>query len=271
MQNTLNDLIQSLEYGTRLHISVVFLGSNGNEMTHLPSSQTIHDAPVCNAAKSTADGFAACFRCRNIVLKSLIKRKTPLAGFCAKGVYEYCRPVLRKNTVVAVIFIGNILTEQVRQNDRLRANVDPALLATMQTGFSPEDCRRTADILESYILFLLDTYGNSAPADFDPKLENMKSYIEENMLYDFSMSDLAAVFNYNEKYLGRFFKAQTGYTVREYCNFLKIQQAKELLVRTKQSVSDIAVRVGYNNITYFNRIFKKITGCSPKEYRKMSL
>lgn len=270
MYNTLSDLIHALELGTKLHISVVFLGNTGNEKTHLPTNQTIHDAPICNAAKSTVEGFSACFRCRNIVLKALLKRRKPLAGLCTNGVFEYCHPVLRKGSVAAVIFVGNILTENLRQADRLRTHANPDLINTMQTGFSTEDCRRTADLLESYIHFLLDTYGNSAPTDFDPILENMKSYIKENMPYDISLSDLAGVFNYNEKYIGRLFKSKTGYTVREYCNLLRIEQAKELLARTRQSVSDIAYRVGYNNITYFNRIFKEITGYTPKEYRKLS-
>ena len=267
MQNTLSDLIQALEFGTKLHISVVFLNNNGNEKTRLSRSQTIHAAPVCDAAKSADDGLITCFRCRNIVLKALIKRKTPLWGLCPKGVYEYCRPVLQKDMVVAVIFVGNILTDSPKQAARLRTHLGPELSGTMQTDFSREDCERTADILESYILYLLDTNGDHA-AGFDPILENMKSYIEENMMYDFSMSDLSEVFNYNEKYLGRFFKNRTGYTVKEYCNQQKIERAKELLRRTKQSVSDIAGRVGYNHVSYFNRNFKKIVGCSPREYRE---
>ena len=126
---------------------------------------------------------------------------------------------------------------------------------------------RTAEILASYILFLLEMYGDSTQQSSDILLENIKNYIEENLLYDFSMADLAAMFNYNEKYLGRLFKSKTGNTVAEYCNIRKIEKAKGLLKKSRLSIADIASQSGYNNVTYFNRIFKKITGRTPEEYR----
>ena len=65
MQDTLHDLICALEYGTKLHITVVFLEHYGNEKTRLPREHKIHDAPVCNAAKETPEGLSACLRCRS--------------------------------------------------------------------------------------------------------------------------------------------------------------------------------------------------------------
>ena len=82
------------------------------------------------------------------------------------------------------------------------------------------------------------------------------------------MTSLAATFNYNEKYLGRLFKAKTGQTISEYCNSRKIGNAKQLLKHSRLSISDIAAQTGFNNVTYFNRTFKKITGKSPQEYRR---
>jgi len=266
----LSKLISALEFGTNLHISVVFLDSNGNKQTQLKFTQKIHSSPVCDAAKVTPQGLAACMRCRNVVLKWARKRKQSFEGYCTKGVYEYCRPVVRNDETVAVVFVGNILTNDEHQYARLRSNFDPALLNTMQSGFLSADCAGIADLVESYVLFLLETYGNTADKSFDPLLENIKGYVEENLRYDFSMEDLATAFNYDEKYLGRLFKAKTGYTVREYCNSIRIEQAKRLLTETKISIADIAGRTGYNNVTYFNRIFKRMTECSPREYRKLA-
>lgn len=263
--NDLTSLITSLEHGTKLHISVVFLKDFGNRKLSCPKSQKIHYCPVCNYVKE--QDFAGCFRCRNTVLKMLVKRKKSFAGYCSKGVYEYCRPVVRSNSVAALIFVGNILTDDPAQRERLCANVQAALLATMETNFSPEDCHRTADILESYIHYLMDRYGETTQESADVLIENIKNYIDENLLHDFSMADLSAVFNYNEKYLGRLFRQRTGMTVKEYCNRAKIEQAKLLLMGSCMSIANIATHVGYNNVTYFNRIFKRITGQSPLEYR----
>jgi len=263
----LTALIHSLEYGTKLHISIVFLGHYGNKETQLPPEQRIHTCPVCDTAKKTPEGFAACFRCRNTVLKWCIRHKRSFGGYCVKGVYEYCHPVVRGTEVPAVIFIGNILTGNPQQQHTLNKYVDQNLLQTMQADFTRQDCARTAGVLESYILFLLDRYGNTMEASTDALMENIKHYITENMLFEFSMADLSAVFNYNEKYLCRLFKEKNGRSIKEYCNTSKVEKAKNLIKSSNLRISEVATQSGFNNVTYFNRIFKKLTGLSPQEYR----
>ena len=264
---TLTDMISALEYGTKLHISVLFLSKCGNERTNRPFSQKVHQCPVCDMAKSTQEGYAACFRCRNTVVRMAKQRKKSFAGLCIKGVYEYCRPVVRSGETLAIVFVGNILMDNVHQRLRLRRYVKSSLLKTMQTDFTEKDCARIADLLESYIHYLLDKYGETTNNSADFLIENIKSYLEENLLFDVSMVNLAATFNYNEKYLGRLFKSKTGQTIREYCNSRKVENAKQLLKHSRLNISDIAVQTGFNNVTYFNRIFKKITGKPPQEFR----
>lgn len=263
----LTDLISALEYGTNLHISVAFFNRFGNEKTQRPMSQKVHQCPVCDMAKSTPEGYSACFRCRSTVIKLAMHRKRPFGGYCVKGVYEYCHPVVKNEQVVAVIFVGNILTDDPMIRKRLRKHVKASLFKTMQKDYTAADCARTAEIIASYILCLLEMYGDSSQQSSDILLDNIKNYIEENLLYDFSMADLATMFNYNEKYLGRLFKSKTGVTVAEYCNIRKVEKAKSLLKKGRLSIADIASQSGYNNVTYFNRIFKKITGRTPEEYR----
>jgi len=266
----LSELISSLEYGTGVHISVVFLDRFGNGQTQLPFSQQIHKCPMCDLAKGSPEGYAGCVRCRNTVLKWVIRRKKALCGLCAKGLFEYCHPVLRGTEVAAVVFIGNILTEDPRQQERLEKHFQKPPLETMEKNFSAARCRQTAALVENYIHFLLDRYGESWEAPANALIGNIKSYLQEMLLTDFSIEDIAAVFNYNPKYLGRLFKSKTGYTIREYSNLLKIERAKGLLSRQKQSISEISCQSGYNNLTHFNRVFKRVTGQSPQEYRKAS-
>lgn len=263
--NDLTSLITSLERGTNLHISVLFFDHYGNRKMDRPKSQRIHQCPACDRAKEK--DFSTCFRCRNTVLKLLLRRKRDIAGYCVRGVYEYCRPVLRKDAVIAVIFIGNILTDAPAQREKICNHIEESLLRTMESNFSVEDCRRTADLVESYIQYLLDRYGETPQNSSDALIQNIKNYIDENLLHELSMADLAAIFNYNAKYLGRLFKHKTGITIREYCNLARVEKARDLLIGSSMSIADIATRIGYNNVTYFNWIFKKTTGQSPTEYR----
>lgn len=263
---TLGELIESLEMGTKLHISITFLDDCGNRKTQRTRSQSIHDSPVCMTVKHQQGKLASCYRCRNAVQKWVIRHRKAMGGVCINGVYEYCHPVVYDDRVICVIFIGNILTSDPRQREKLGNGIGSELLNTMEKVCSQADCVKIANVLDSYIKFLFDRYGIDNTT-FDPLMENVKNYIRENLSYGFSVEELADAFNYTPKYLGYLFKSRTGKTVKEYCNHLKILQAKSLLEETDLSVETIAVQVGFNSLTYFDRVFCKEVKLSPQAYR----
>ncbi len=263
----LGSLIESLERGTNLHICVTFLDNCGNGKTRCTTGQTVHNSPVCMAVKSDPDGLASCYRCRRIVQRWVVRHRRSVSGLCTNGVYEYCRPVIYDERVTCVIFVGNILTENPEQRQRLEKRVDSGLLQTMERDFSPEDCVRTADIIEGYIHFLFGRYGRTNDT-YETLTENIKSYIRENFNCDFLVEELASAFNYTPKYLGRVFKQRTGMSISQYRNVMKVNQAKILLTESDLSIENIAVQTGFNNVSYFDRKFRKTTGLSPQAYRK---
>lgn len=246
MYRSLKDLIEQLEYGTKLHIGVQFFGNIGNELLELPPERRIHPSPVCNEAKALPGGLRRCFRCRNLAFQKAIKTKQPFGGLCVNGLYEYLHPLVLEGQVAAVIFIGNI-------------GEDPR-----SEPYPPENCPALAAVVESYIRMLLIL----APPRQDPLAENLKSYIDANLTYGVELSRLAQLFHYNEKYLGRLFKKKTGLTVGAYVNSRRLKYAKKLLRSTNDPVIEIAARAGFNNVTYFNRLFKRHCGMTPTEYRK---
>lgn len=263
-ENSLLELLKIIEYGTKLHISVVFLDDFGNDKTALPFSYTIHSMPICDTFKSDSNGRDMCIRCRNAVLKRVIRTKKSLYGICINGVFEYCHPVLWENKVICVIFIGNILPSNSK---RLMEKIpDPQTINTMQADFGNNDCAKTARVIENYIKFLLNEYP--AVSKVDPLIQNIKNFIEENINFNFKLSEISQVFNYNEKYLGKLFKKKTGQTVKDYLNQRRMALAKKLLKETELSVTEIAVKIGFNSVTYFNRVFKCDTKQTPSEFRK---
>jgi YesN/AraC family two-component response regulator len=74
----------------------------------------------------------------------------------------------------------------------------------------------------------------------------------------------------NEAYLSSLFKQQTGQTFTEFVNLLRIEKSKELLRHSSASILDISLEVGFSNQNYFNRVFKKLTGITPGEFRRQS-
>ncbi|MBN1523155.1 MAG: helix-turn-helix transcriptional regulator [Spirochaetales bacterium] len=105
--------------------------------------------------------------------------------------------------------------------------------------------------------------GNAA-AQIDSVIE----YLKANCLQPVTLEHMANDLGYSPSYLSRFFKNKTGTCLFEYVNRLRIQNACMLLKQTGRSVTDIAYDSGYNNISFFNRSFKKIMLCTPQEYRR---
>ena len=82
---------------------------------------------------------------------------------------------------------------------------------------------------------------------------------------------LARYVNRSENYLSRIFKAETGINVINYVNTRKIQRAKELLADPAISITEISLSLGFDEPSYFNKIFNKICGINPSDYRKTLL
>ena len=97
---------------------------------------------------------------------------------------------------------------------------------------------------------------------------NIADYISDHYAESISLDGLAGVFYLSKFYLSRSFKEVTGYGVNEYVNILRTKRAKQLLEETTLSVSEIAGTVGYESITYFEKVFKTYMSISPLKYRK---
>lgn len=98
-------------------------------------------------------------------------------------------------------------------------------------------------------------------------IPSILQYLETNYTIT-NIQDIANHFGFNSSYLSRIFKSSTGITLINALINVRISRAKNLLLVTETSVDQIAEMVGYNDTTYFIRIFKKETGKTPLQYRK---
>lgn len=98
--------------------------------------------------------------------------------------------------------------------------------------------------------------------------EKIIPYIMENLTQSFTIADLAKYVALNPQYMMRLFKKNTGQSIVEYVTTQKMLLAKELLSKTEWNNEIIAEKVGYISTTYFIKIFKKLSGMTPREYRK---
>ena len=93
------------------------------------------------------------------------------------------------------------------------------------------------------------------------------NYIEENLDKPIQLSDVAKLIGVSEPYLSSFFKSSMNENFIPYVNRQKIKKAKELLAEGKlvYQVSDF---LGYESTTYFSKVFKRVEGVTPEQYRK---
>ncbi len=99
-------------------------------------------------------------------------------------------------------------------------------------------------------------------------LETIRSFIDQHCHEQLALDELAARCGFGKSYLCRSFKEYTGRTVFEYILQRRVEQAAARLIAGRDKVIDIAFDCGFNDVSHFNRIFKRTIGCSPTDYRK---
>lgn len=92
-------------------------------------------------------------------------------------------------------------------------------------------------------------------------------YIQKHYFEPLTLSTLAEKFNVESTYFSRMFRKETGENIMQYIAKMRIENAKEYMRRGNMNLTEIAFVVGYDDYTYFNKVFRKVEGISPREYR----
>lgn len=98
-------------------------------------------------------------------------------------------------------------------------------------------------------------------------IEDVVAWVDDNLAAEHSLADLVAKCALNTTDFSRLFKARTGYPLFEYINRRRIQRSCVLLRKSRLTILEIALEVGYNNISFYNRYFQRIMGTTPSDYR----
>lgn len=156
--------------------------------------------------------------------------------------------------------------------------------AIIENGGDPGDAYRTADdalhsilsakdltdlsytLLEILDVFIETTFARQRSPD-SPTIQKAVRYINENYYEPLSLESVARHVGLNPAYFSSTFKKQMGTGFLSYLNEHRIAQAKLLLKNSNMSIIDVAVAVGFENQSYFSKIFKSLTGMTPRQYR----
>ena len=101
-------------------------------------------------------------------------------------------------------------------------------------------------------------------------IDNIRSYVSQNYASELTVKDIAMHFCYNSNYLNNLFKSILGETILDYITKYRMEEAKRLLKTSQMRIADVCNAVGYLQEAYFKSLFKRYTGFTPKEFRKLS-
>lgn len=134
------------------------------------------------------------------------------------------------------------------------------------------------DIIRAYLIELivkifryLEQDTTKTPSPKNRRLVNKAvEYLKQNYSTDVKLEDLAMKSFISKNYFSKLFKEVTGINFSDYIQHLRVEEACYLLKNTDMKVIDIALQVGFNDIKFFYEVFKKITGMTPGDFRKIS-
>lgn len=112
------------------------------------------------------------------------------------------------------------------------------------------------------------SYAKVTVEDDSRRILKVKNFISKNYMDELRLLELASLAGMSSSAFSRFFKLHTGRNISEYIIDLRLGYAARMLVDTAKSISEIGFDCGFNNLSNFNRIFKKKKGCSPSEFRE---
>lgn len=289
--NILNKTISLLTKNSKFHILIHDTsGILGYEQLKLAMKYKVHFCDFCDAAKTTDRGLRFCYKCKKLSMKKANLARDLYISQCYLGISEIIKPVYYNDTLLCLIYITNLVLKDDFDNIRKRifkrteytkANKDLLLEKISDCEILDiNELKNYIDIigvLEHIILHCDIPYNSLSFKAFSPfsnldtkkhiLIEDITHYIAANYHQEISLKYLSKLYFIDEQYLCKLFKKETGIGFIDFVNKTRIDHAKRLLTNSNNSISSIALDVGYSNVSHFNRIFKRLTGCTPKEFR----
>ena len=296
-QNILDIYINNIEQQFKVNINihdVAGISAVDPILEKIFLSHKYHDNPFCNYVKKSNRCFNQCVINKEKLCKRCNSTSTPFYGSCYMGVEEIVYPIMYNEKLMAIISIGQFYSDIEKSKRLIRNNALVYGLPQEETEkkflMTSSDINFNIKELNIYILMLIDhillliqntlekkynsNYFSNMNIDILTNhknsfiINNTLEFIKDNYNKELSLNLLASNSYCNHSYLSHIFKEEMNIGITEYINTIRIQAAKELLDITSKSITEICMKVGFNDLGYFGKVFKSVIGLTPKEYRE---
>lgn len=271
-----NDLLALVKnFGTISNATIAIFDVNRNLLASYPDSS----APFCSAIRKNSIINERCNDCDIMGFSKCYASKKPYLYHCHMGLVEIASPIIYGETLLGYILIGQFT--DTPNKELLRKNV---IKAANQLGFSASEPLKE---LESIVYLdnqyttaltqLIEMCANYIWLNNIIKLNNsnlgqeIRLYIANHLTENLSVDSICSKYSISPSGLYQLFQKVYGCGVVKVIREERIKRAKELLLDSKLSVSDVAAQVGILDANYFTRMFKAETGTTPKNFRKRNV
>ena len=282
------------KYGVRINLNdIAGISKMNSQMDDLFNLYNYHNNSFCNTVKRNQCMLPLCVKAKNATISACARQSKPFYGKCYLGIGEFYYPVWFAEQLVALICIGQFSDRSAKslafvRDEAEKHGLEPAayeaeyLNVTKEIDFSVSDLNRDLWAVCNYMsLFYHNGILQQAlKAELPEALSSSKDYYQNKAIisaaldflktnYASSISlDLLANHCYcNPTYLSHLFKKELGVTITDYLNNHRVERAKHLLDITDLNITQISQAVGFNDASYFSKVFAKIQGDNPTAYR----
>ena len=197
-----------------------------------------------------------------------------LVSFSRASLLPYVRALGEKENPLALFERG---VHTVSFDAETRPLVE-GLLTQMERAYARGEVGRLGVGVAMLLLLATDAAGDGVRADEEGYLNathrlisEVTGYINTHYAEPLSLETLSGIFYVSACYLSRIFRRYTGSSFVEYLSAVRIKEAKRRLASTGESVTEIALGVGFRSVTHFGRVFRELIGLSPLAFRRVSL
>jgi AraC-like DNA-binding protein/ligand-binding sensor protein len=254
------------------------------ESWQLPHHGKRNESPFCDLLAQKSRACAACLQVQERLSETATFEPRTVA--CPAGLCDTAIPVRLGDRLVGFLQTGQVFRKkptsaQFNRVARLVAEwgvdvehgkLEQAYFSTrVVPGKQHESIIKLLAIFAQHLSIMsnqiLVQHANAEP----PVILRAKEFIQEHQAEDISLGQVAKAVNTSTFYFCKMFKKVTGINFTDYLSRVRIEKSKNLLLNPNLRVSEIAFEVGFQSLTHFNRVFKKILGQTPTDYRAQLL
>jgi AraC-like DNA-binding protein len=250
------------------------------EAFSLPHHEDPKEAPFCSLMAQTNQTCSACLQLQKRVEEEA--KLEPKTLKCFAGLCDAAVPVRVGENLVAFLQTGQVFIAKPSAKDFTRVakdlvnwgvqtdlkRIEEAYFQTRVLDRKQFDAvLRLLTIFAQHLASLSNQLMVSAQQSESPMVTRAKAYIAQHQDEELSLRQVAGAVNTSAFYFCKMFKQTTGLTFTDYLARVRIEKVKNLLINPHKRISEAAYEAGFQSLSQFNRVFRKIVGESPTTWR----